>query len=142
MFTTGDYRKWLVTTKASVLSWYANGYRPVLKSSRYSTHYQARWYRRSYCCVEDPWISLGNYNSDVIHGAGGHSANNHLIYHYQGARVFIRDSTGNTHISCLGPDALEDKIGCIWTPAKEVLIAHNSECRDNSKVLARRGKGL
>ena len=141
MFTTGDYRKWLVATKTSVLGWYHNGYRPVLKSSRYSTHYHARWYRRT-GNYEDPWISLGNYNSEVIHGEASTSGNNHLPYHYQGARVFIRDSTGNTDISCLGPNGVIDKMGCQWTPGKEKLIQSNAYCPDNSKVLSRPGKGF
>jgi hypothetical protein len=70
MFTSGDYTKWLVSNKDAVLGWYANNYRSILKSSTNSNPYVARWYRRT-PNPEDPWISLGNYASDVIYGNNG-----------------------------------------------------------------------
>lgn len=140
MFTTGDYTKWMVTSKDSIIGWYSNGYRSVLKSSTNATPYVARWYRRTPHNPEDPWLSLGNYNSDVIYGANAYPGNYNLPGTKGGAKVFIRDSTGNTDLECLGPSTLKANKGCQWTPAAQTTVQSKCECRDSSFILDRLGQ--
>ena len=112
MFTSGDLSKWMVTTKDAIIGWYSNNYRSVLKSSRNTNPYVARWYRRTPYNPEDPWLSLGDYNSDVIYGANSYPANYGILNYLGGAKVFIRDSTGNTDIACLNPSTVKNKLSC------------------------------
>jgi len=95
MFTSGDFSRWLVCSKDSIIGWYSNGNRPILKSSRTSTPTYGRWYRRTPYNPEDPWVSLGNYNDEVIYGANSHGGNDSILRYKGGAKVFIRDSTSN-----------------------------------------------
>lgn len=61
MFTSGDGKYWMIVDKGQVISWYHNGVRQIVKSSRHKGASSGRWYRRG-GVREDPWISLGNYN--------------------------------------------------------------------------------
>ena len=106
MFTTGDLSRWLVCTKDSIIGWYSNGYRPILRSSRNANPYVARWYRRTPYNPEDPWVSLGNYNDEILYGANSINMNYGLSNSRGGAKVFIRDSTANTDPICLSPDTI------------------------------------
>ena len=106
MFTTGDFTKWLVCTKTAIIGWYSNGQRPVLASSSNSNPYLARWYRRTPNNPEDPWVSIGDYSSDVIYGANNNGGNGGLRSR-GGAKVFIRDSTGNTDSGCYNPNTVK-----------------------------------
>jgi hypothetical protein len=127
MFTTGDFTKWMVATKDSIIGgWYSNGYRSILKSSTNSLPYTARWYRRTPHNPEDPWLSLGNYASDVIYGANAYPGNYALPSTKGGAKVFIRDSTANRDQECLGPASVKAKKGCQWTPAAHSTIQSSS----------------
>lgn len=138
MFTSGDYTKWLVSNKDAVLGWYANNYRSILKSSTNSNPYVARWYRRT-PNPEDPWISLGNYASDVIYGNNGSGGNLSIVNALGGAKVFIRDSTVNNDVICLGPNTVEHKTGCQWTPTSATLTTSSCECLQAEFILERLG---
>jgi hypothetical protein len=142
MFTTGDHSRWSIMNKDAVIGWYSNGYRAIIKSSRNSDAHQSRMYRRNTCCTEDPWLSLGNYNDEVIYGANSYPGNYHLPYHYQGAKVYIRDSSANPDFDCLGPHTVENKMSCSWTPANYKLIQSSRDCRTNSFILDRKGSGF
>ena len=82
-----------------------------MKSSSNSSPYKARWYRRQ-ANPEDPWVSLGDYNTDVIHGANGTPGNNAIPKFNGGAKVFIRDSTTNSNSVCLGVSTVKQQTGC------------------------------
>jgi hypothetical protein len=60
LFTTSDCAKWLVAEKDSVLGWYSNEDRDILRSSISEEAYTAKWYRRE-GSLEDPWISLNDH---------------------------------------------------------------------------------
>jgi hypothetical protein len=138
MFTSGDYTKWVVAHKDSVIGWYNKQSRPILRSSSNSKPYKAIWYRRT-GNPEDPWVSIGNYNSGVVHGSASTTSNNAIPLANGGAKVFIRDSTGNDDKICLGPDTVEAKTGCQWTPPGASKIQDACYCKDNAFVLDRLG---
>jgi hypothetical protein len=71
MFTSGDFTRWLVCTKIAILEWYSNTNRPILKSSRSSTPTVNKWWRRVTGYLEDPWVTLGDWNDsdkEVLYG--------------------------------------------------------------------------
>ena len=43
LFATGDEKKWLIAPKSSVMGWYSNGPRTIIKSSLSSKSYTARY---------------------------------------------------------------------------------------------------
>ena len=137
MFTTGDFTKWLVCHKDAVLGWYSNSDRPVLKSSSNSKPYKAKWYRRT-TNPEDPWVSIGDYNTDIVYGGNAYPSAV-LAQARGGAKVFIRDSSGNHDEVCYGPSTVEAKTGCQWTPVKATLLKDSCECRDSAFILDRLG---
>ena len=96
LFATGDMRRWLSAEKAVVQGWYANGARPIIKSSASSATSKARWYRRE-SNKEDPWISITDHHTaigagDIVYGEkgfGGTHASTVLPGH-AGANVFCK----------------------------------------------------
>ena len=69
-------------------------YRPIEKSSLYPNQkYAAKWYLRN-SNAEDPWISIGDYSTDVVYGENNVGVNIALINYanYKGINVFIRQS--------------------------------------------------
>ena len=97
LFASGNFEKWLVTTKEAVLgSFYANEEREILKSSKSPTPYKARWYNRD-GVDEDPWISLTDHHdaissNDLIYGGNSFdwaSHTNHIRL-FGGMNVFVR----------------------------------------------------
>jgi len=94
LFATGDMKKWLITPKASVMGWYANGERTILKSSDNPHQYKARWYRRQ-GAKEDPWISIIDHHpaigaGKIVYGENrfGHAHARNVLPSGNGANVF------------------------------------------------------
>jgi len=97
LFATGDCSKWLVAKKSEVTGgFYTNQNKQILKSSKQSAAYYAKWYRRS-GSLEDPWISLTDHDGaisagDIVYGenrfSGDHATK--VLPAHKGANVFIR----------------------------------------------------
>jgi hypothetical protein len=100
LFATGDCKKWLIADKNSVLGWYSNGRRKILKSSTHRRPYYARWYRR-HGNREDPWVSLNDHGpaipqGNILYGENsfGHTHARAVLPKHGGANVWVRSSTG------------------------------------------------
>ena len=82
LFATGDAKKWLVASKASVIGQnYSDAKRNITKSSISAAPYSAVWYNRA-GNTEDPWISLTDH-VDAIYSGGllyGEASFNATIY--------------------------------------------------------------
>jgi len=98
LFTTGDYKKWLIASKETVVgTFYENAPRLITKSSVSQTPYVARWYRR-WGAIEDPLISLSDHHNaigsgDILYGGAGYSSSTHasaVLPFHNGANVFVR----------------------------------------------------
>jgi hypothetical protein len=96
-FATFDMTYWLHCLKSAVLGSYTNTARPIIRSSSSSIAYSANWYNRS-ANTEDPWISIGNYPTQVVYGENSTTFNSELINAYGGMCVLVRDSTASTTI--------------------------------------------
>ena len=97
LIITGDRKKWLIANKDQLIgSYYSNQPRLVNKSSKNSSSYYSKWYRRK-GHVEDPWVSLGDYEQsvgtgEVLYGEG-HYMGKHatdVLDSHNGANVYIR----------------------------------------------------
>jgi hypothetical protein len=135
LFATGDCEHWLIATKASVIGWYSNGQRPILKSSKNENAHTAAWYRRS-GNVEDPWISTIDHGpaigaGEIVYGennfGGGHASN--VLPQHKGANVYIRNKVmegtwfkGENGESC---DAVCSKVGRSCDSAAQTALNTN-----------------
>jgi len=91
---------WLQTSKNSVIELFGKyKSRPVISSSKRDGSYKAKWYNRPKK-LEDPWISLGNYDannkSDIVYGGAkvGLKRQGRIPRDHNGANVYIRDRLG------------------------------------------------
>jgi len=130
MFATGDCKKWLIAPRTSVIGWYSNGRRDVLKSSISSGPHKIRWYRRQRQ-AHDPLIGLRDYHSavrtaDILYASNriGGSLTRSLRAHY-GANVYIRNKVAA--LACQKLDGgrwiqvRHVPAGLTWHPAKDFL---------------------
>ena len=104
LFTSADRQHWLVADKSSVIAWYANTHRPIVRSSINANSYSARWYRRS-GSLEDPWISIRDHATDVVYGGNSYRAYLNYVQNNGGAKVYIRQAPHRSKDSdaCLKP---------------------------------------
>jgi len=125
LFATGDMKKWLITPKASVMGWYANGERTILKSSDNPHQYKARWYRRQ-GAKEDPWISIIDHGPAI--GAGK------LVYgenRFGGAHARNVLPSGNgANVFCEVKKKVKKDSAC-----RQLASATRKEVKDNIKTL-------
>jgi hypothetical protein len=99
MFTTGDCKVWLVTTKDAIGGrfngqWYENQQRRILKSSTSANPYTAAWFNRANQPI-DPWISLIDHvpatsTGMIVYGEASCSDHNKVLQDRNGANVLIR----------------------------------------------------
>jgi len=143
MFATGDCKKWIVSDKAAVLSWYKNGRRDVLKSSINSNAHKIRWHRRK-AAKSDPLITLRDVRSasaknEWLYLGGGRHLGTAILRNHLGANVFIRMKDVVDCAARRGRGWIHVRhvpAGLSWHPAKDYLNGTAKYGKPSNKLSA------
>mmetsp|Transcript_51638 Transcript_51638/g.117461 ORF Transcript_51638/g.117461 Transcript_51638/m.117461 type:complete len:870 (-) Transcript_51638:80-2689(-) len=143
MFATGDCKKWIVSDKPAVLSWYNNGRRDVLKSSSNSNAHKIRWHRRK-AMKSDPLITLrdarsAKVRSEWLYLGGGRHLGTSILRNHVGANVFIRMKDVVDCATRRGRGWIHVRhvpAGLSWHPAKDYLNGTATYGKPSDKLSA------